>query len=298
MQIRVGAHPSNLTLTALTFHPPLQQPLRDAGLDPVFRWYPKGSLMQNLAESGEVNVIGTGTTRGVVAQAQGLKIAYIGASRPRRSWSAILVREDSPIRSTADLKGRRIGLIEGSFQTYFLLAALDRVGLSYDDVGHTDVAPTKSLEALRAGEIDAWVAMDPYLGAAVAGGGLRKLLGNDGVISNRSIFWVLEEVVAAGQAVVQTVHDTIAATDDWIRADPARSGKLFAESIQNGLTPEEWAKSVAGRDWGIELPDADLFAEQQAEGDLMFKHGMLPRAIDLREAVLPFPLRSRDRAAA
>lgn len=298
MTIRIGAHPSNLTLTALTHHAPLQKGLRDAGLDPVFRWYPEGRMMQGLAESGEVNVIGTGTTRAVVAQAKGLSIAYIGASHPRRSWSAILVPEGSEIGSAADLRGRRVGLIEGSFQTYFLLAALDRVGLSYDDVAHTNVAPTKSLEALLSGEIDAWVAMDPYLSAALAGGKLRKLLGNDGVISNRSVFWVLEDVVAAGPEVVQTVFDTIAATDEWIRADPARSGKLFADSIKNGLSSEEWAKAVAGRDWGVQVPDAALFAEQQAEADLMFKHGMLDRKIDLREAVLPFALQSRERSAA
>jgi sulfonate transport system substrate-binding protein len=298
MSIRIGAHPSNLTLTALTHHAPLQQPLRDAGLDPVCLWYPEGRMMQDLAESGAVNVIGTGSTRAVVAQAKGLAIAYIGASRPRRAWSAILVPEGSDIREAADLKGRRVGLIEGSFQTYFLLAALDRAGLSYDDVAHTNVAPTASLAALREGEIDAWVAMDPYLGAALAGGGLRKLLGNDGVIANRSVFWVLPDVVAAGREVVQTVFDTLVATDDWIRADPARSGQLFAEAIKNGLSPEAWAKAVAGRDWGIELPDAALYAEQQAEGDLMAKHGLLDRRIDLAEAVLPFALRSRDRSAA
>ena len=296
MNIRVGAHPSNLTLSALTHYAPLQQPLRDAGLNPEFLWYPEGRLMQDLAASGQVNVIGTGTTRAVVAQAEGLQIAYIGASTQRRSWSAILVPEGSSIQNASDLKGKRIGLIEGSFQTYFLLAALDRVGLNYESVDHTNLKPGESQAALREGKIDAWVAMDPYLSTAFNAGGLRKVTECDGVISNRSVFWVLEDVVAAGQGVVQTVFDTLVATDEWIGADPERAGALFAKCIGNGLSAEEWAKGIAKREWGIHLPDAELIAEQQTEADLLAKHGLLKRRINVSEAVLPFALTKKTQA--
>lgn len=297
MKLRFGAHPSNLTLTAITHHAPLQQSLRDAGHDVEFLWYAEGRMMQDLAASGQVNVIGTGTTRAVVAQAEDLTIAYIGASRPRRSWSAILVPEASPIRTAADLKGKRIGLIEGSFQTYFLLAALDRVGLGYDDVDHQNRKPGESQKALRAGEIDAWVAMDPYLTAATAEPGLRRLMECDGVISNRSVFWVLGDVVAAGQPAVQAVFDALAATDEWIDADHARAGAMFAQAIGNGLSAEEWAQGIAKREWGILLPDDQLIAEQQAEADLLAKHGMIRRRIRVADAVLPYQIAQRRKAA-
>ena len=297
MNIRVGAHPSNLTLTALTHHAPLQQGLRDAGLDPAFVWYPNGAMMHALAASGEVNVIGTGTTRAVAAQADGIRIAYIGASHPRPNWAAILVREDSGIRTAADLKGRRVGLIEGSFQTYFLLAALDKVGLSYDSIERFDLKPGASAQALRDGTVEAWTAMDPYLTAALAEPGLRKIMDCDGVISNRSVFWVLEDVVAAGPSVVQAVFDAVAGADDWIAADHARAGALFAAAVGNGLSVEEWTRGIARRRWGIQHADAALIAEQQTEADLLARHGMLPRAIAVADAVLPFALAGGRRAA-
>ncbi|NYE26341.1 ABC transporter substrate-binding protein [Pigmentiphaga litoralis] len=293
MKLRFGAHPSNLTLTAITHHAPLQQSLRDAGHDPEFLWYPEGRLMQDLAASGKVNVIGTGTTRAVVAQAEGLQIAYIGASTQRRSWSAILVPEGSPIKTASDLAGKRIGLIEGSFQTYFLLAALDKVGLNYESVDHRNLKPGESQAALRAGDIDAWVAMDPYLTTAFSAGGLTKVAECDGVISNRSVFWVLQDVVDAGPEVVQTVFDALAATDAWIGADPARAGALFAKCIGNGLSADEWAKGIAKREWGIHLPDAELIQEQQTEADLLAKHALLSRRINVNDAVLPFALHAR-----
>ena len=297
MNIRVGAHPSNLTLTALTHHVPLQQGLRDAGLNPEFRWYADGAMMHALAESGEVNVIGTGTTRAVVAQAEGRKLAYIGASHPRSAWAAILVREDSDIHTPVDLKGRRVGLIEGSFQTYFLLAALDRVGLSYDSIVRADLKPGESDRALRDGVIDAWSAMDPYLSAAVATPGLRKVIDCEGVISNRSVFWVLDDVIAAGPEVAQTVFDAISGADDWIAADHGRAGALFHQAIGNGLSVEEWTRGVGKRQWGILHPDATLIAEQQAEADLLARHGLLPHSIVVAEATLPYALATARKAA-
>ena len=67
--------------------------------------------------------------------------------------------------------------------------------------------------------------------------------------------------------------------------------------IGNGLSAEEWAKGVAGREWGVMLPDDELIAEQQTEADLLFKHGMLKRKITVSEAVLPYQIAKRAKAA-
>ncbi|MFK3705472.1 ABC transporter substrate-binding protein [Klebsiella sp. NPDC088457] len=290
MKIRIGAHPSNLTLTALTHYPPLQQPLLDAGFAPEFLWYPEGKMMHELALGGKVNVIGTGTTRAVVAQADHVRLAYIGASHPRRSWSSILVTEHSPIVRAEDLAGKRIGFIEGSFQTYFLLATLEQVGLKYTDIVPVNLLPGASLAALQADEVDAWIAMDPYLSAALAGGGLRKIQDCGDVIANRSVFWVLPDVVAAGEDKVRALFDTLVATDAWIGENLTAAGELFSRVIANGLTPEEWTRGLQGREWGITAPDEQLFAEQQAEGDLLFRHGLIANKIDINATRLPFQL--------
>lgn len=290
MKIRIGAHPSNLTLTALTHYQPLQQPLLDAGFEPEFLWYPEGKMMHQLAISGKVNVIGTGTTRAVVAQADNVQLAYIGASRPRRSWSSILVPEHSPIHRAEDLAAKRIGFIDGSFQTYFLLATLEQVGLKYADIVPVNLLPGASLSALQSGEVDAWIAMDPYLSAALAGGGLRKIQDCGDVIANRSVFWVLPDVVAAGEAKVRALFDALVATDRWIGEHLIEAGELFARVVANGLTPEEWTRGLQGREWGISAPDEQLFAEQQAEGDLLFRHGLVAQKIDINATRLPFQL--------
>ena len=97
MSIQIGAHPSNLTLTALAHEPSLQEGLNRSGLDFAFRWYAEGRLIHDALDAGEINVIGTGSTRAIVAQADGVALRYVAASQPRTTGAAILVPADSPI---------------------------------------------------------------------------------------------------------------------------------------------------------------------------------------------------------
>lgn len=286
MTIHIGAHPSNLTLTALAHQPDLQRQLEERGVNAVYHWYSEGRLIHGALDRKEINVIGTGSTRAIVAQADGVPIRYLLASLPRTAGAAILVPEGSDIRSAADLCGKRVGLIDGSFHTYFLVAALHKAGASYGSIEALNWAVKDSLRALKDGEIDAWVVSAPYLAPALEGGGVRSLIGCDSVIPNRSIFWLSNDAATQERSVVEALAQTLAATDRWIAANPGPAGKLFADAI-GGVTAGEWSRSIAGRQWGLVRADETVLTEQQTEADLLAQHGLLSRKIDVREAALP-----------
>jgi sulfonate transport system substrate-binding protein len=275
----------------------LQKSLRDSGLDVKFHWYQEGRMLHGAIDNNEINVVGTGSTRAIKAQADDVPITYIAASQPRTTGAAILVLEDSAIKSPADLAGKRVGLIDGSFHTYFLVAALDAAGVPYASVKAINWAVKDTQRALREGEVDAWVAMAPYLAPAVADGGLRKLIGVDAVFPNRSVFWVHKSVSDQGRHVVEALAQSFAATDRWIGADPRRAAQLFVKAIGN-VSEEGWTVSVASRKWGLVDADATVLAEQQAEADVLARHGLLAKKIDLQEAALDYPLNLERKVAA
>jgi ABC-type nitrate/sulfonate/bicarbonate transport system substrate-binding protein len=279
MDIRIGAHPSNLTLTALMHAPHLQSGLTAAGLIPRFTWFPNGEAAQVGMERLEIDVIGTGSTRAIVAQANGLPIAYIAASRPRATTAAILVASASAITQATGLRGTRIGLIDGSFHTYFLLSVLDQAAVPYRDVTIVDLSPKAASQALRAGEIDAWIAADPYLSAAIKEGSARVLVGCEAVIPNRSLFWLRRDVLSAAQ--IATIVRELDAADLWIGANPAAAGEIFARAIGGGLTAQQWADGLASRVWGLVAADQEVIHEQQHEADLLAKYDLLPRRINV-----------------
>jgi sulfonate transport system substrate-binding protein len=284
----IGAHPSNFTLTALAHEPALRQPLDRAGIPVAFDSYAEGRLTEQFIADGRINVGGTGSTRAIATQAAGVPIVYLASSHPRTTGSAMLVRADSGIHQASDLRGGRIGLVDGSFHTAFLCTLLDSAGLRLDEVERIDLQPAASRQALLDGQVDAWIAMDPHLRAVSGDPALRILRGCEGVIPNRSVFWAHRSILSLGPDAIDALISAIAAADDWIAADTARAARLFSSVIGRGVDATDWDKALAGRRWGILPAGTTLLEEQQAEADLLARHGLLPHRLDLAETTLSF----------
>ncbi len=73
--------------------------------------------------------------------------------------NALIVLQEGPIKSLADLKGKRIGYSVASIQSAYLSGMLDSVGLTMDDVTMVNVN-FNLVTALLAGQVDA--AIDGY----------------------------------------------------------------------------------------------------------------------------------------
>ncbi len=98
----------------------------------------------------------------------GSEIPALFAARQQASVRFVaLVREDlnnlvtvargaTPIKTVADLKGRRVGYARGTIAHYFLSRQLAEVGLKMADIHSAHLAPADALQAFARGDIDAW----------------------------------------------------------------------------------------------------------------------------------------------
>lgn len=96
--------------------------------------------------------------------------------------SAIIVRKDSPIRSVADLRGRKIATIKGSAGHDFILRVLEREHLDPKSVRFVFLNNGDAKAALASGDIDAWSTWGAYVGIAVEENGDRVLVDATGQI--------------------------------------------------------------------------------------------------------------------
>jgi len=85
--------------------------------------------------------------------AQGLPLTRIG-TLVATPLNSLVVLEDGPIKSIADLKGRKVGFSVGGFEDALLGAMLDRHGLDLDDVELVNVNFSLS-PSLMSGQVDA-----------------------------------------------------------------------------------------------------------------------------------------------
>lgn len=79
----------------------------------------------------------------------------------RKNGAPILVREDSPYRSITDLKGKKIAATPGTGPYIGLIAALQKHGLTKDDVQIVSLQHPEGRLALASGRVEGWAGLEP-----------------------------------------------------------------------------------------------------------------------------------------
>ncbi|MFD5188673.1 ABC transporter substrate-binding protein [Streptomyces sp. NPDC058357] len=286
MTITIGVHSSNPTLYHLYHLSRLglaQEELAPLGETVVFHPYTNGVRTGELLSRGVIDFGGTGSTPPVTAQAAGHDIVYTAVSAPRPEHGALLVPEDSPVHTVADLKGATVHLAIGSWQTHLIAKALDDAGLSYaDDI--TAVRSTDdSEELLRTGAVAAWVAQGAQLAAARRTGGLRTLVRTGDIISDRSVFFARRDLAESRPEVIEALTRALRRADDWAAANPRRAAEIAAADL--GGSADDWETALRALPWTIE-PVTDAFiAEQQEAADIFHRTGFIDRPVTVADAL-------------
>ncbi|MER5276601.1 ABC transporter substrate-binding protein [Streptomyces sp. NPDC002809] len=285
MTITIGVHSSNPSLYHLYHLSRLgfaQEELAPLGESVVFHPYTNGVRTGELLTQGVIDFGGTGSTPPVTAQATGHDIVYTAVSAPRPEHGALLVAEDSPVRTVADLRGSTVHLAIGSWQTHLIAKALDDAGLSYADDITAVRSNADSEQLLRTGEIAAWVAQGAELAAARRTGGLRTLVRTGDVISDRSVFFTRRDLAETRPEVVEALTRALERADEWAAAHPRQAAEIAAADL--GGSADDWETALASLPWTIE-PVSDAFiAEQQEAADIFHRTGFIDRPVTVAHA--------------
>ncbi|KAB0678538.1 aliphatic sulfonate ABC transporter substrate-binding protein [Aureimonas leprariae] len=136
-----------------------------------------GSEATTALATGAIDVTYTGNNPALRVAASGADVKMIGLSSFLKSdGSTIIVAKDSPIRTLADLKGKRVAYLKGTVRHSVFAKALKSVGLTTDDVESLNLAFEASGPALARGDVDAIVESDNTAAKLVEAGQGRVLL--------------------------------------------------------------------------------------------------------------------------
>ena len=128
------------------------------------------------------------------------------------------------IKSIAELRGKRIGTQKGSGPQYMLDDILARNGLHESDVTVVDVPEEMLVRGISAGELDAFVVVQPFSGSATAHFGveLRELADPHGYRRTFSLVGRARDMESRRDDFVKAMH-AIAGAIDALKADRAAS---------------------------------------------------------------------------
>ncbi len=168
--------------------------------------FTSGPPMLQAMGSGAVDAGSVGDAPPVFAAAGGEKVAIVGAVTSGPDSAAIVVPDNSPIHSIAQLKGKRIAVAQGSSADYHLLTVLNKAGLSVHSVTLDYLQPADGLAALTSGHVDAWDIWSPYIEQVVGQDHARILVNGAGFGSPYS-FAVASQAALADPAKAAAIND-------------------------------------------------------------------------------------------
>lgn len=99
---------------------------------------------------------------GLVLKSRGIDISLL-AITDNYFNATLIVKNDSPIQTVKDLKGKKIALTKGTYLQKYFLELLELNGLTEKDVEIINVVTTDAVSALLNGNVDALIYVDSFV---------------------------------------------------------------------------------------------------------------------------------------
>ncbi len=261
----------------------LEERLKPQGYTVEWTEFPAGPQLLEALNIGSIDFGTTGEAPPIFAQAAGAPLVYVGYEPPAPEAEAIIVPEDSPLKTVADLKGKKVALNKGSNVHYLLVKALEKAGLSYSDIEVSFLPPADARAAFEKGAVDAWVIWEPFLAAAEAATGARQLANGSGVVDNHEFYLASRNFVDTHPEAVDTIFASLSEVDAWINANRGDVAEQFSPAL--GLPKDVLEVAVQRRQYGVKPITPEVVASQQKIADVFHELGLIPAAIRIDDAV-------------
>nr|WP_243656745.1 aliphatic sulfonate ABC transporter substrate-binding protein [Paucimonas lemoignei] len=277
--VRIGYQKSSTLLTIIKARGSLDQLLAPHGLKVSWHEFSSGLPLLEALNVGGVDLSAdVADTVPVFAQAAGAKLAYVAQEAPSPSAQAIVVRADSPIKSVADLKGKKVAVTKAAGSHYLLIALLEKAGLKFKDIQPAYLAPADGRAAFERGSVDAWVAWDPFLAGVQRQSPVRILADGTNVADYQRYYLAAAPFAESRPEIVKIVFDELQKTGRWVKQNPREAAALLAPVW--GLDASTIELANGRRSYEVRTVVADALREQQSIADAFFAEGLLPKRVN------------------
>ena len=283
-----GAGGGGVALRAATYKGQEQALLTAAGQATTpyrLTWseFASGNLITEALLAGALDVGSMSDIPPVFVAATKPAMKLVAVLRGDVNNQVVLVTKDSPLRSPAGLRGKRVGYVKATTSHYILLRLLEEQTLSWSDIQPVALSPQDGRAAFEHGSLDAWVIFGATGQLARQATGARVLTTGLGRLSGNYVFAASDAALAdpARRAAVADYLKRVKATYRWVEANPDAWARAAATAtgvpaaIYLQQRAERSAPSVLGP------VDAQAIAAQQQIADTFAAAKLIPGKVDV-----------------
>ncbi|MDR1297849.1 MAG: aliphatic sulfonate ABC transporter substrate-binding protein [Deltaproteobacteria bacterium] len=283
-KIRIGFQKSSTLLIILKGQGTLEKALEPLGVAVEWNEFTSGLPMVEALNMGHLDLSAdVADTVPLFAQSAGTEFTYFLQEKPSPTAEGIVVPKDSPAKSTADLKGKKLAVAKASGAHYLTVVALKKAGLVFgEDVEVNYLQPADARTAFESGAVDAWATWDPFLATVEITSGARKI--DDGAstgVSYTRFYPISTPFLRDNPEVAKIVADELGKIGAWVKGNPDDAAELQAPLV--GLDIAIVKLGNSRRSYQVAQVDDPAVAEQQKIADLFVEEKLLPKPIKVAD---------------
>jgi ABC-type nitrate/sulfonate/bicarbonate transport system substrate-binding protein len=234
---------------------------KEHGLNAKATTFASGRLVLDAVLGGGV-LLGTAAETPVVfAALNGLPVRIIATLNRFEPFDLVGIKE---IATGKDLKGRRIGVTQGTNAHYFFSRVLAKSGLSASDVISVNLSPADFVSSLANGSIDAFVWTEPHVSQAMAmGGGKFRVVQFPNLYFGYSTVITLQNTIDKDPQTLVRALKALQSADRIIAKDANAAAELTADRIK--LDPKIAREYWPRVNFGMALSKDEIVRELESQ---------------------------------
>jgi sulfonate transport system substrate-binding protein len=251
----------------------------------TFARFTYGPPLVQAAASGDIDLGSVGDVPPITGAAQEFGFSIVGVAHyinTKIPDEDIIVPKGSPVRTVAQLEGKKIAVPEGSSAHGLVLLALKQAGLTPGDVQLDFLSPAAGATAFASGKVDAWAIWNPQVALAIKQGAriVAKGLPPVDQVSN---YYVApdRDLTGAKRAAFEDLFKRLGAEFAWANRHQAQYAQALSE--EDGISLADAHAVVPAFEVYVAPVVASDVQAEQALSDAFLQAGQIKKKVDIAQ---------------
>lgn len=256
----------------------LDEELNAVGAKYEWKSFKSGPLVNEAVAAGEADLGFMADLPAIIAKSTGLPIEVVSNVAYGEKGIAVLAKADSPIKSVADLKGKKVAYATGSYAQHLLALLLSKEGLTLNDVQSVNLGAGDQPAALASGEVDAIVIWEQYISQLTSDGTAKVIADGTGVKRGNMVTYAVSDYANKNPKVIEAYIKALNRADEVIKNEPEKAAEAVAEDF--GVNKELMLKIIPNFTFSTEFTEEDI-AEIKNVKDFSLESGIISKDVDI-----------------
>lgn len=244
----------------------LVEELKPYGVEIEWTNFAAGPPMNESFAAGQQDIGFIGDVPLLVAKASGQETKAIANAGYNPNTSALVVAKDSSITDVAQLKGKKVAYVKGSFGHHLLGLLLEKAGLSFSDIQEINLPVTDIANTVQSGQADAGIIWDPNLIKSINAGQVKVLADGTNIKRNSCYYFATENYIKDNPKVIEAYIKAINKSYEFIKSNPDEAANLIADITK--LSKEEVLDVFSKYTYEAAIDEVDINELKQVESFL------------------------------